>query len=750
METDSQREESLSQLCLEAHQEFQNGKYRQALAIYTDIKSKLDKDELTDNWIIIKQMGLCEYRLNHKKKAYQIWMSLEQNPIELFVFVTEKIQNESTLLLPELMELFPNFRFLFYIAADRLLKVERLGLLKNQIENCPHPFDQYFLGGIQSLFFTTKEDSTNYISTWRANLSDMIKYTSEGFETQRDLMELCFATLYHFHASYLDDFTLTDSQNWSGVVRKIYPSMNYTVSHDVKDSVKGIGDKIKIGFVNCFANRLHSVTRDRAGIIINMDPNVFDKHLIYLQEDTQQFPLVNQLMEAIPQSNHHKIRGEQFLFQPESILQNLGECQFDVIVFCELGMNPISYLLAHARLAPIQITTWGHSMSSGISTIDYYISSRLFEPESNQEYYSEKLILMDSLSTYYPTITPPDNNEADCVDIHKSLQIPEDAFIIGCIQSYFKLQSDWFDTVREILSRGDKKFYLLLQIPKSGDTHGGSFFEKEYNKRLQTLLGEDISQVRFLETMDYRTYLQVLSQCDLMIDPFPFGGCNTTLESFALGKVVITKMNRLLPGRFSLGFYRKIGINENTPDSPVCRDNDSYVERCCELLVNGDKRQTLEKIIQNNSGSLFLEQDSIKEWEGVITRLVRERIPSNNINVEIEKLPSVQSSNENDEDEEDDEEEDDEEDKVEDDVSEEISVLKKSVDSLQEQLETERKLYKKKLKQFETGNNKNTNKKNTCDVSCQTIDDDDVKNLRDRIKHYKKILKDHKLLKDSR
>ena len=71
-------------------------------------------------------MGLCEYRLNHKKKAYQIWMSLEQNPVELFVFVTEKIQNESTLLLPELMELFPNFRFLFYIAADRLLKVERL------------------------------------------------------------------------------------------------------------------------------------------------------------------------------------------------------------------------------------------------------------------------------------------------------------------------------------------------------------------------------------------------------------------------------------------------------------------------------------------------------------------------------------------------------------------------------------------------------------------------------------------------
>ena len=260
-------------------------------------------------------------------------------------------------------------------------------------------------------------------------------------------------------------------------------------------------------------------------------------------------------------------------------------------------------------------------------------------------------------------------------------------------------------------------------------------FLKKYNKRLQSLLGENINQVRFLETMDYRTYLQVLSQCDLMIDPFPFGGCNTTLESFALGKVVITKSNRLLPGRFSLGFYQKIGINENTPDSPVCPDNNSYIERCHELLVNRDKRQAIEKIIQNNSGSLFLEQESIKEWEGVITRLIRERHPSKNINVEIEKLPSVsdkvdnvvekiggednghandsdendarrESDNDNSDDSDDSDEnnsiekEDDSDnsninDEAEFQYLKEIAVLKKSVDSLKQELEKERKLYKK-------------------------------------------------------
>ena len=37
------------------------------------------------------------------------------------------------------------------------------------------------------------------------------------------------------------------------------------------------------------------------------------------------------------------------------------------------------FYLAFARLAPIQITTWGHSETSGIDTVDYFVSSKYFE-----------------------------------------------------------------------------------------------------------------------------------------------------------------------------------------------------------------------------------------------------------------------------------------------------------------------------------------------------------------------------------
>ena len=42
-------------------------------------------------------------------------------------------------------------------------------------------------------------------------------------------------------------------------------------------------------------------------------------------------------------------------------------------------MDILNNICANNRIAPIQITTWGHSITSGIDTIDYYISSKLYE-----------------------------------------------------------------------------------------------------------------------------------------------------------------------------------------------------------------------------------------------------------------------------------------------------------------------------------------------------------------------------------
>ena len=74
--------------------------------------------------------------------------------------------------------------------------------------------------------------------------------------------------------------------------------------------------------------------------------------------------------------------------------KQIEEEKLDMLIFCDIGMAPDTFLLAFSRLAPVQCTTWGHSDTSGIDTIDYYLSSTYYENENSHVNYSEKLVLL--------------------------------------------------------------------------------------------------------------------------------------------------------------------------------------------------------------------------------------------------------------------------------------------------------------------------------------------------------------------
>ena len=56
-----------------------------------------------------------------------------------------------------------------------------------------------------------------------------------------------------------------------------------------------------------------------------------------------------------------------------------------VLIYPEVGMDPVSAQLAAQRLAPIQCNSWGHPDTSGFPTLDYYLSSDLMEPPDGQD-----------------------------------------------------------------------------------------------------------------------------------------------------------------------------------------------------------------------------------------------------------------------------------------------------------------------------------------------------------------------------
>ena len=56
-----------------------------------------------------------------------------------------------------------------------------------------------------------------------------------------------------------------------------------------------------------------------------------------------------------------------------------------ILIIPETGMDPTTMKLASLRLAPVQATSWGHPNTSGLPTIDYFLSSDLMEPRDGQD-----------------------------------------------------------------------------------------------------------------------------------------------------------------------------------------------------------------------------------------------------------------------------------------------------------------------------------------------------------------------------
>ena len=61
-------------------------------------------------------------------------------------------------------------------------------------------------------------------------------------------------------------------------------------------------------------------------------------------------------------------------------------------------MDALALGVAATRNAPIQCMAWGHPITSGLPTMDYFLTSQLMEPSDGQSHYSEKLIELPGLS----------------------------------------------------------------------------------------------------------------------------------------------------------------------------------------------------------------------------------------------------------------------------------------------------------------------------------------------------------------
>jgi predicted O-linked N-acetylglucosamine transferase (SPINDLY family) len=149
------------------------------------------------------------------------------------------------------------------------------------------------------------------------------------------------------------------------------------------------GPRIRVGIVSAHISD-HSVWLAFVrGWAQRLDRERFELHLFHLSARRDaETELAISLADGFHDGKGHWENWAHFIH----------DSRMDVLIYPEIGMDPATAKLAALRLAPVQATSWGQPQTSGLPTIDYYLSAEALEPPGAQAHYTEKLELLPGTS----------------------------------------------------------------------------------------------------------------------------------------------------------------------------------------------------------------------------------------------------------------------------------------------------------------------------------------------------------------
>ena len=274
----------------------------------------------------------------------------------------------------------------------------------------------------------------------------------------------------------------------------------------------------------------------------------------------------------------------------------------DVLIYPEIGMDPVALRLASMRLAPVQACGWGHPETSGLPTVDYYLSAEDLEPADAQANYSEKLVTLPHLGCYFEprSLAEP---QAELRD----LGLDGDQPLLVCPGVPFKYapQHDWiFPELAARLGRCRLVFF----------THHIRALSDRFRIRLEAAFrakGLEAERfVVFLPWLSKAGFLGLMSHAQVCLDTIGFSGFNTALQAVQAGLPMVTREGRFLRGRLASGILKRTGLSEL-----VAPSEQDYVALVEKVLRTPGYREDLNARMIRGREALFADAAAIRGLE---------------------------------------------------------------------------------------------------------------------------------------
>jgi protein O-GlcNAc transferase len=446
-------------------------------------------------------------------------------------------------------------------------------------------------------------ENENDIASRRSAYQNKLRALSDDVKTGKargDCTEI-FHSILPFYLAYQgrDDRDL--QQLYGSLVCQI---MGREFASAPQTKLAGADEKIKIGFVSGFFHDHSNWKIPIKGWMSQLDRNRFEVFGYHVGtnrdvETDKAAKMCDRFTEGIPTVDGWR----------ERILTDAPH----ILIYPGLFMDAMSLQLAAQRLAPVQCNSWGHPDTSGMNTLDYFLSSDLMEPADAAEHYTEQLVRLPNLSIYCEAAAGTEPSGAS----RAKLGLRRDAVVFWCGQSLYKYLPQYDEVFARIAESVGNCQFVFIQH------NGADEITKIFQSRLdrafasKNLVASNYCVI--LPKLDRDEFVSAIGCCDMVLDSIGWSGCNSTLESLAHNLPIITMEAPLMRGRHSAAILQMMDVKET-----ITKSVDEYVSVAARLGHRPEERKSIGAKIASNKQRIYRDHSCIEALEAFLERVGRQ------------------------------------------------------------------------------------------------------------------------------
>ncbi|WP_050463949.1 hypothetical protein [Herbaspirillum autotrophicum] len=278
--------------------------------------------------------------------------------------------------------------------------------------------------------------------------------------------------------------------------------------------------------------------------------------------------------------------GSSLIEHIEKIRAIAVERSARILYMPSVGMFPLTMFLSNLRVAPLQLMALGHPATTHSDCIDGVVVEEDYV--GSPACFSEPLVILPADGMPYRA-----SSAMSTVVKPAAMRLaPEEVKIAVCATT-MKINPGFLDACVRIVKAATVPVHFHFLV---GQAQGLVYLQVE--RTIRKFLGDACTIYRH---QPYKSYMDVIANCDMYINPFPFGNTNGIIDTTSAGLVGICKTGDEVHEHIDQGLFQRLGL----PTWLVATTVDEYVESAARLASDHSLRYHLR---EKHSGPSYVER----------------------------------------------------------------------------------------------------------------------------------------------